>query len=210
MATAVGVVHLSPLIRQGLAELLTRQPDLKVIGLFHDGATVVKSPPEDGHILLYDLATAHHDGAGVLMELQRRLPRAKILMFNVRDDDQAIIECVRAGAAGCVLQDASLEDLLAAIRALASGKPPTSARIMTSLFNYVRSRQPNHEAPAITLTKREEQILELLGQAMSNKEIAQRLYLQPQTVKNYVHLLFQKLDVHDRLEMIRMVRGAKR
>ncbi len=184
--------------------------DLRVVGLFHDGATLLTAPPEGSYILLYDLATAHHDGASVLMELQRRLREAKILMFSVKDDDQAIIECVRAGAAGCVLQDASLDDLLAAIRALARDEPMTSARVMTSLFSYVKSLQPDHEAPAITLTKREEQILELLGQAMTNKEIARRLYLQPQTVKNYVHLLFQKLDVHDRLDVIRMIRGAKR
>ncbi len=101
------------------------------------------------------------DGA---LELQRRLPQAKILMFNVKDDDQA----------------------------------------------NVKSLQLDQESPAVTLTKREEQLLELLGQAMTNKEIARRLYLQPQTVKHYVHLIFQKFDVHDRLDVIRMIRGAKR
>jgi len=208
--TAVAIVHLSPLIRQGLSELLTKQPDLRMIGPFHDGRTVLQSPPEGAIVVLYDLATAQHDGAAVVAELQRRLPDAKLLIFNVRDDDQAIIECVRAGAAGCVLQDASLEDLLAAIRALARGLPVTSTRVMTSLFSYVKRLQKDLEAPAGTLTRREQQILELLGQAMSNKEIARHLYLQPQTVKNYVHLIFQKLDVHGRLDVIRMLREARR
>jgi DNA-binding NarL/FixJ family response regulator len=143
--------------------------------------------------------------------VRKSLPGAKILMFNVTDDDQAIIECVRIGASGCVLQDASLEELVDAVRSLAQGKPSASPRVLTSLFSYVASlRDEDHPALVPKLTEREEQILQLMAEGLSNQEIARKLFLQPQTVKNYVHLLFQKLDVHSRLEVIRSLRSGRR
>jgi DNA-binding NarL/FixJ family response regulator len=161
--------------------------------------------------LLYDLASARQEGPAQIMPVHARLPQAKILMFNVVDDDQAIIECVRVGASGCVLQDASIEDLLTAIRSLAAGIPHTSARVITSLFSYVAGLQAGEERmQPVPLTKREEQILELLAEGLSNKDIAQRLQLQPQTVKNYVHLVLQKLDLRNRLDVIKLLRSGKR
>lgn len=161
-------------------------------------------------ILLYDIATAHHDGPAQVTRLHDELRLVRILMINVPDDDQAIIECVRAGVAGCILQDASLDDLLSALRNLVAGTPLTSARVVTSLFAYVAGKhsQPDSALP-VELTAREEQILALMADTLSNREIAQRLFLQPQTVKNYVHVIFQKLDVHDRLQLLRLIKRTR-
>lgn len=209
--TAVGIVHASRLIREGTRDLLSRQPGMQVTGMYASAHDVLEQPPRDGSILLYDLSTARQDGPPLVMDLHRRLPGVKILMFNVVDDDQAIIECVRVGASGCVLQDASVDDLLAAIRSVALGTPHTSPRVITSLFSYVASLQAGEDRPRpADLTRREEQILELLAEGLSNKEIAQRLYLQPQTVKNYVHLILQKLDLRSRLDVIKLFRSGKR
>ncbi len=208
--TTVGIVHASRLIREGTGDLLSRQPGIRVARTYGGAGEILTQPLEESFILLYDLQTARQDGAARLLELHRRLPHAKILMFNVVDDDQAIIECVRVGASGCVLQDASLEDLLRAIHSVASGSPHTSPRVITSLFSYVASLQSGEDRPRpAALTKREEQILELLAEGLSNKEIAQRLYLQPQTVKNYVHLVLQKLDLRRRLDVIKLLRSGK-
>ncbi len=154
--TTVGIVHASPLIREGVRGLLSHHADMRVVGTFRDAREVLAQPIEADHILLYDLGTARQDGAALMMELHHRLPRSKILIFNVIDDDQAIIECVRVGASGCVLQDASLEDLLAAIRSVALGTPYTSPRVITSLFAYVAGLQAGDDRPPPTgLTKRE-------------------------------------------------------
>jgi DNA-binding NarL/FixJ family response regulator len=127
------------------------------------------------HILLYDLATARQDGPSQLMSLHAKLPQARILMFNVMDDDQAIIECVRVGASGCVLQDATLDDLVAAIRSVAQGTPHSSPQVITSLFSYVASLQAGEDRlPPSNLTPREEQILQLLAEGLSNKRIEQQ------------------------------------
>ncbi len=208
--TDLGIVHSSALIRQGLGDLL-RHPDVRVEGLFSSAAEVLARPLEAASILLYDISTAHQDGPAQISRLRDELPQVRILMINVPDDDQAIIECVRVGAAGCILQDASLDDLLSAIRSLVAGTPLTSARVITSLFTYVAGKhnQPDSAQP-VPLTAREEQILALMADSLSNREIAQRLFLQPQTVKNYVHVIFQKLDVHDRLQFLRLIKPTRR
>lgn len=209
-AITVGIVHASRLTREGIRDLLSRQAEVKVAGAFGNAREVQEQPIQEDHVLVYDLATARQDGASALMALHARLPQAKILMFNVTDDDEAIIECVRVGASGCILQDATMEDLLAAIRSLARGTPHSSPRVITSLFSYVASLQAGEDRlPPQPLTKREEQILQLVAQGLNNKEIAQKLYLRPQTVKNYVHLILQKLDVHSRLEIIRQLRSGR-
>ncbi len=206
----VGIVHGSRLIRDGTRDLLSRQQAVRVLGSFADAREVLERPITGEHILVYDLGTARHDGPELLTQLHQRLPQAKILMFNVTDDDEAIIECVRVGASGCILQDATVEDLLAAIRSLAQGTPHSSPRVITSLFSYVARLQAGDDRlPPIPLTKREEQIFQLVAEGLSNKQIAQQLFLRPQTVKNYVHLILQKLDVHSRLDLIRHLRSRR-
>lgn len=206
---ALGIIHASPLIREGISNVLGQQAGVRVAAVFGSGRDALTRPIAGAHILLYDLATHKQDGMAVLTAL-RQVPGARILIWGVADDDQAIIECVRAGASGCLLQGASVEDLLAAIRSLADGVPPVSPRVVTTLFSYVARLQAGDERPPVgALTAREEQILQLMLEGLSNKEIAQRLYLRPQTVKNYVHLVLQKLNLHSRLEVIRAFRSSR-
>lgn len=209
--TLLGIVHASRVIRDGTVTMLSQQPGLRVVRTYGNAAAVLADPIAEPHVLLYDLATARQDGPQQLMPLHSTLGQAKILMFNVVDDDQAIIECVRVGASGCVLQDATMDDLLAAIRSVARGTPHSSPRVITSLFSYVAGLQAGEDRlPPSNLTPREEQILQLLAGGLSNKEIAQQLHLQPQTVKNYVHLVLQKLDLRSRLDVIKLFRSARR
>jgi len=204
--TIVAIVHASSLIRDGIRDLLNRQPSVRVVQTFESGREVLNRPVEGDHVLLYDLETARRDGPALVMEV-RHLPQRKVLIFNVADDDLAIIECVRMGASGCILQNAAVEDLLAAIQSVATGVPHVSPRVVTSLFSYVASLKAAEDCPLPTsLTRREEQIFQLIAVGLSNKEIAHRLFLQPQTVKNYVHLILQKSNLHSRLDVIRTLR----
>jgi len=209
-SVAVGIIHASPLVREGLRQLLKQRPELRVAGAFEGAREVLQQPIVGEYVLLYDLDTNHRDGPALMAQL-RGLPGAKILIFGIMDDDEAIIDCVRAGASGCIPQGASLEDLVSAVRSLAQGTPPSSPRVFTTLFSYVAKVQAGEERPPVgTLTPREEQILQMLVEGLTNKEIAQRLYLRPQTVKNYVHLVLQKLNLHSRLDVIRAFRSGKR
>jgi len=204
-------VHGSRLIRDGLCDLLGHQEEVQVVGSFADALALGTLQADHDAVLLYDLDTAHKDGPAKIMALQQALPRARILFVNVDDDDQAIIECVKAGASGCVLRDASMQDLIAAVRSVRDGKPPLSPRVITSLFAYVASLRDDPDAPAPEgLTPREHEILALMAEGLSNKEIADRLVLQPQTVKNYGHVIMQKLGIHSRLELIKSFRSRRR
>jgi DNA-binding NarL/FixJ family response regulator len=207
---AVAVVHGSPVMRQGFGNLLSQQPELQLVGLFAGADQLMEGAPQTELILIYDLDTARREGASMMTALHERLPQAKVLMMNVSDDDEAIIEATRAGTAGCILEDVSFEDLMTAIRSLAEGALPASPRVVTSLYNYIASRQDEDERmPAAELTRREQQILELIAEGLSNKEIARELSLQPQTVKNYVRLVFEKLGVHSRLAVIRLLKAER-
>ncbi len=207
---AVGIVHASRFIREGIGELLKRHSGVRVVGAFGDAREVLQQPPAEEYVLLYDLGTARQTGEDLLKELRQRLPRVKILMFDVADNDRLIIECIDLGASGCILQGASLEELLEAVRSVWKGKPVLSPQCVTSMFAYVaKLHAGDNPAPTEHLTMREDEVLRLLAQGLSNKEIAQRLYLQPQTVKNYVHLILQKLDMRSRLEVIRQLRSGR-
>ncbi len=209
--TTVSVVHASPPLREGLGELLRRHTDLRMLGLYASADEALEHATDVDHVLVYDLTTAQKDGPAQVMKVHRSLPRAKILMFNVTDDDQAIIECVRTGASGCVLQDASMDELVGAIRGVARGGQIASPRVLTSLFGYVASlRDEDHPTLVSQLSRREEQILQLMAEGLSNRQIAEKMFLQPQTVRNYAHILFQKLDVHSRLDVIRSLHSHER
>lgn len=206
----VGVVHGSRLIGEGLRDLLSRDGTLSLAAIYSDLAAAAREPIAGPHVLLADLSSVRAAGMGGIAALSLSVPEAKILVFDVEDDDKAIIECVRAGTAGCILRDASLAELVAAIASIVHGTAPTSPRIVTSLFRFVAEHGVHGETGEAQLTPREEEILHLLAEGLSNKEIAGRLFLQPQTVKNYVHLVLQKLDVHSRLDVIRLLRARGR
>lgn len=206
----VGVVHASPLVRDALVGQLNEHSAVKLVGTFADGRSAADAGLPGDVILLYDHRTLQRDGATVMDDLRARLPEAKVLIFGVTDSDQAILDCVRAGTDGCVLFDATAEELFKAIGAVAAGTPPASPRVVTTLFSYVASLDHgDFTPPPSVLTPREEQILQLVVEGLSNKEIAETLYLQPQTVKNYVHQVLQKLNVRNRLELIRHLKSRR-
>jgi DNA-binding NarL/FixJ family response regulator len=200
----VAIVHGSPLIRDGLAELLGRQPGLRVVGthptLAELRAARAETAGEAAGVVLCDLAAARA-GDAVAGEAPR------LLVFNVPDEDGPIIDCVQAGASGCVLQEAEIEEIVAGIHAVAAGVAPCSTRVVTSLFRYVAGRRDeDHPVLAPSLTGREEQVLRLVATGLSNGQIAEHLGLRPQTVKNHVGRVFEKLDVHSRLELVGALR----
>jgi DNA-binding NarL/FixJ family response regulator len=198
---AVAIVHASPPIREGLADLLGRRSDLRVVGTHATLAAMREAGAADADVVLCDLAAARTDMATADGP-------ARLLVFNVADEDRTIIDCVQVGASGCVLQGADLDEVVASIRAVAAGVAPCSPRVVTSLFRYVASRRDEHHPVlAPSLTGREEQVLRLVAAGLSNREIAERLGLRAQTVKNHVRRVFEKLDVHSRLELIGALRA---
>lgn len=200
---AIAIVHGSPPIREGLAALLVGRPDIRVAGTYSTLVELRQTTGDEAGVVLCDLAAARAD---------RSQPdwAGRLLVFNVADEDRLIIDCVQIGASGCVLQDAGLDELVAGIHAVAAGVAPCSARVVTTLFRYVAGRRDDaHPVLARSLTGREEEVLRLVAAGLANREIAERLGLRPQTVKNHVGRVFEKLDVHSRLELLGGLRAGR-
>jgi two-component system NarL family response regulator len=208
----VSIIHGSGLVREGIVGVLNREPRVRVTGSFGGAAeALARAGTPAPAVVLYDLDTMRRDDPSALPGLRDRMPGARVLIFGVAEQDQDILDCVRAAAAGCVLDTVSLDDLVESIHAATAGTTVASPRVVASLFDYVaRAQARDDQPPPAPLTPREEQILQLIAEGLDNREIAKRLYLQPQTVKNYVHLVLQKLNLGSRLDVIRYLRAPAR
>ena len=148
-------------------------------------------------IVLLDMVT--QGSLDIAAALAARVPEVKTIAFAVGDSEREILLCVDAGVSGYVSRDASIDDLVAAIESVVRGDLPVPPRIAATLFRRLGTiRKGEREAPSQTLTARERQILLLIDEGLSNKEIAGRLTIEVATVKNHVHSLLTKMQVTTR------------
>jgi two-component system nitrate/nitrite response regulator NarL len=160
-------------------------------------------------VVLVDMAGI--DGAAVASEIAERAPAAAIVALAVPEQESEVLACAEAGVSSYVPREASLADLAAAIEAAVRGEAVCSPRIAASLLRRVRDlsvrRDERDELPP--LTSRQWEILRLIDEGLSNKEIAQRLYIEVPTVKNHIHNILDKLQVRRRSEAAALVRGLR-
>ena len=189
------------LVRQGVRGLLELLPDIEVIGEASDGDEALQKIPElKPDVLLLDIRMPRRDGIGVLDALRQADALPPTLVLTTFDDGDAAIAAIKAGAKGLMLKDVSLEDLAAAIRALAENRTAYQPAMTESLMAAIRrSSPPSSGGYAVeALTVREREVLHLICAGYSNKEIADLLALAEGTVKNHVSNLLLKLDARDR------------
>ncbi|MEU0809698.1 response regulator transcription factor [Streptomyces sp. NPDC005970] len=191
-------------VRRGLHDLLDAEPDIEVVG---DAATVAQAlargPALRPDVAILDVRLPDGDGVTVCRELRSTMPRLACLMLTSFDDDDALLDAIMAGAAGYVLKQIRGSDLVSAVRTVASGQsmldPATTARLMSTLRGGGAEEQPQDETLA-GLSTREREILALIGEGMTNREIGKRLYLSEKTVKNHISRLLAKLGVERRVQ----------
>lgn len=199
------------LYREGLAESLKRHPSLDVIGTALRPDDAVRKAAELGpSMVLVDHAMA--DSLRTVRLITEARPDVLVIVLGVLESDEQVIACAEAGAAGYVTREASLQELVGTIESAARGELRCSARIAATLLRQVtRGAARRHDTPERSrLTSRELEIVRLIEQGLSNKEIAARLGIQLATVKNHVHNLLDKLRVRHRTEAAARVRGAAR
>lgn len=189
------------LVRQGICGLLELVPDIEVVGEASDGVEALEKIPQlRPDVLLLDIRMPRMDGIAVLDALREASVLPPTLVLTTFDDGDAAIAAVRAGAKGLMLKDVSLEDLAAAIRALAENRTAFQPVMTESLMAAIR-RSPSHpsdDEAVEPLTAREREVLHLICAGYSNKEIAGLLAIANGTVKNHVSNLLLKLDARDR------------
>ncbi|MEV7144126.1 response regulator transcription factor [Streptomyces tauricus] len=190
-------------VRRGVHDLLNDEPDITVVG---EAATVdqalVRVPALRPHVAVLDVRLPDGDGVTVCRELRSRMPDLACLMLTSFDDEEALLDSIMAGASGYVLKQIKGADLVSAVRTVAEGKslldPSATARLMARLR---AGDQPKEEPDALPgLTEREREILALIGEGLTNRQIGQRLFLAEKTVKNHISRLLAKLGVERRIQ----------
>jgi two-component system nitrate/nitrite response regulator NarL len=185
--------------RDGLAHRLECEPDCTVVGVAPDASTaLVAMPGAQPDVVLIDAASpASLDAVNALAGAA---PAARIVALAVAEREPDVVACAEAGMAAYVPREASVDDLLRTLARVRAGEVACPPRIAAGLFRRLAAHAAEHgrRRPAPALTRREAEILELLGEGLSNKEIARRLCIQVATVKNHVHSILDKLNVRRR------------
>ena len=187
-------------VRQGLSRLIDREIDMTVVG---EAASVrealTRTPPAEADVALLDVRLPDGSGVEVCRELATTAPHVRCLMLTSFEDDEALLAAILAGAAGYVLKDIRGPQLLAAIRSVAAGRtlldPATTARVVARLHEGRR-----HDARLDLLTTQESAVLDLVGEGLTNREIADRMFLAEKTVKNYISSLLAKIELRGRTQ----------
>ncbi|WP_326654318.1 MULTISPECIES: response regulator transcription factor [unclassified Streptomyces] len=198
-------------VRRGVSDLLDAEHDIEVVG--EAGTTeqaLARGPALRPDVAVLDVRLPDGDGITVCRELRSRIPDLACLMLTSFDDDDALLDAIMAGAAGYVLKEIKGSALVAAVRTVSSGQSMLDAATTTRLMSSLRGDSPqNIEAGALSgLSAREREILDLIGEGLTNSQIGKRLYLAEKTVKNNVSRLLAKLGVERRIQAAVMVTQA--
>ncbi len=190
-------------VRRGVHDLLDAEPDIDVVG--EAGSVdqgLARGPALRPDVAILDVRLPDGDGITVCRELRARMPRLACLILTSFDDDDALMDAVMAGAAGYVLKQIKGSDLISAVRTVAAGEsmldPATTARLMSSLRGDGMGEDKDPRLSG--LSPREREILALIGEGLTNRQIGERLFLSEKTIKNHISRLLAKLGVERRVQ----------
>lgn len=193
-----------PLFRHGIAALLKAEADFEVIGEATNGKEVIDlATTLQPDVVIMDIHMPEINGIEATRRILFTSPSIRILIVTMFEDDGSVFTAMKAGARGYVLKDMQKADMLRAIRSVGRGEAIFSPAIATRLLHFFS--EPRQTTPAQLfpeLTEREREILDLIAQGLNNTDIAKKLVLSPNTVRNYVSNIFSKLQVADRAQAI--------
>jgi two-component system, NarL family, nitrate/nitrite response regulator NarL len=201
-----------PIFRDGLCRLLALEEDFEIVAQAHDGREVLQVLQEhEPDILLLDLKMPNLDGLGTLQRLQASRNQTKVIVLTASEDKNEFVQAVKFGTSGIVLKQTATELLIKSIRKVHAGEiwldSNTTAAVMRQFASPEESPTPVPPPPATRererspLSQREREIVSLVAQGFKNKEMAEKMFISEQTVKNHLHNIFDKLGVSDRLEL---------
>lgn len=199
-------------VRRGLHDLLDAQPDIEVVGDAANAAeALARGPALQPDVAVLDVRLPDGDGITVCRELRSRMPGLACLMLTSFDDDQALLDAILAGASGYVLKQIRGAEIVNAVRTVATGQsmldPATTTRLMDTLR---QEAEPDPEDAALaSLTDRERDVLDLIGDGLTNREIGTQLYLSEKTVKNHISRMLAKLGVERRIQAAMIASQAR-
>lgn len=202
----VMIVDDHALFRRGLRMVLETEKDIEVVAESGDGVNAVEKAKEtQPDVILMDVRMPKRSGLEATAAIRQILPESKIVMLTVSDEEADLYEALKAGALGYLLKDLAIEEVAAAIRSVNAGHSlitPSMATKLLSEFSALSAQAASAKKTPPTLTDREIDVLKLAAQGLGNRDIAKRLVISENTVKNHVRNILSKLHLHSRGEAV--------
>ena len=192
-------------VRQGLRFILDSEPDLEVVAEASNGnEAIARALRDDIDLAILDIAMPTMSGLQAARELSKRRPELRMLILSMHDDEGYLYEALRAGTAGYVLKSVADRDLVGAVRAAMRGEPFLYAGAERALVReYVQAARAGETLPEDPLTPREQQIVKLIAESNTNRQIAELLTISEKTVETHRANILEKLGMRDRVELTR-------
>jgi len=185
--------------------LLGVEDDIEVVGEAGDGVTATElAAATVPDVILMDVRMPKRSGIEACLAIKEVAPTARIIMLTVSDEEADLYDAVKNGASGYLLKDSSIDEVAQAVRVVADGQSLISPSMAIKLLDEFKqmSRADRHQVPTPRLTERELEVLKLVAQGLNNREIAKRLFISENTVKNHVRNILEKLQLHSRMEAV--------
>jgi two-component system NarL family response regulator len=194
------------ILREGIAEMLNGEQGMRVVGSTGGNDPILpKVEKLNPQVVLLDLGLRSQNGMHIVASITKAFPRVRVIGMGLIPSQVDIIESVEAGASGFILKDASIKDFLGTVRSVAAGTkvlpPPLAGSLFSHVIDHALKKGKGSLSAAVRMTKREREIIALIAEGLSNKEIAQRLNIATYTVKSHVHNILEKLALHSRLQI---------
>lgn len=192
-------------VREGLRTLLALLDDVEVVGVAADGEEAVQlALTREPDVVLMDLRMPRCDGVDATRRLQAEAPRVKVLVLTTYADDRSVLEALRAGARGYLTKDAGAEEIQHALRQISMGQAAIDPAVQHHLVSAIAQTPDDRREAALPygLTAREVEVLTLIAQGLTNKQIAERLVVNQSTVKTHINHLFAKTGIRDRAQAV--------
>jgi len=204
------------LLREGLAAMLKKQKDMNVVETVGNGENILaimrKYKPE---VILLDLGLRSRNSLNLVKLAKKNFPTSKVIIMDLIPVQSDVFKFVQAGVSGFILKDATVADFLKTIRSVSKGLQVLPNNLTGSLFSQIVEHAINEASPSdvidsVRMTKREKQVIELISEGHTNKEIAQKLHLSTYTVKSHVHNILEKLALSTRVQIAKHLHDSKR
>jgi DNA-binding NarL/FixJ family response regulator len=194
------------LLREGITAMLNEQPDLRVVAATGNGDALEKARRLRPQVVLLDMGLRSQNSLRVVESIKAQFPKAEVVVMDLIPVHADVVNFVRAGVSGFILKDASFDEFLHTIRSVAEGKkvlpPPLTGSLFSQIVEHaVQSGSTDRLLKAVSMTKREHEVIALIAEGRSNKEIAKELHIAVHTVKSHVHNILEKLALRTRLEV---------
>lgn len=209
----IALIEDNRLVREGLTSMINQQPGLRVVlgQASSEPHVISKHTPS---VVLLDIGLRRGDSLRIATQTREAFPGAKVIIMDLLPAHEDIVEYVNAGVSGFIMKDATLAELVSTIRAVAAGENVLPVTMVNSLFSQIAKEAIERGRPdvleSVKMTPRERQVINLIADGMSNKEIAANLHVAVHTVKSHVRNVMEKLTLHSRLQIAAYVHQTDR